>query len=190
MARIGSSVKSAVMKGMEAIGSAASSLASSTQFRVAEMNLSNQRKEILDGFGQKAYQLWQAGASFPPELEEQLKQVSVITEQLNQMRSERAQMLTAQERVPTIQVDAVERADDTDSAEHVSEETDPELVLRDGEQQSEPDLTPSLVLPEEHAEDAAEEMKRLVEEQMRRVSEAGEAASKAIDASVNPPEQG
>ena len=186
MAGIGNSVKSAVMKGMEAIGSAASSLASSTQYRVAEMNLSNQRKEILDGFGQKAYQLWQEGASFPPELEEQLKQVSIITEQLKQMRSDRIKAQSSNESVPTLQLDVKpETAIDSDSAEDQPAEAEPQLVLHGEKKGNEPEETPALVLPEQRAEEALHEMQQIVDEQTQRVSEAGEAAAKAIDEVVH-----
>ncbi len=188
MAGIGNTFKSAVMKSMEAIGSAASSLASSTQFRVAEMNLSNQRKEILDGFGQKAYQLWQEGASFPPELEEQLKQVSFITEQLKQMRSERTNMLSTQEQVPTLQLDEVKEVKAEEVAIVSEPESEPELILHGEEKQATAEEVPSLVLPQERVQSALEEMQQVVEEQTKQVSKAGEAAAKAIDELVNPPE--
>ena len=86
MATIGGSLKGALMRSMELLGNAADRLATSTRFKVSEMNLSNQRKEILDGLGQKVYQLWQAGVAFPEEICQQLQQVAVLDQQLEEIR--------------------------------------------------------------------------------------------------------
>ena len=94
MADIGSTVKKTWMRGMETIGDAFDKLAASTRLRVTEMNLSNQRKEILDGFGARAYQLWLAGAVFPKELEDQLRKVAELEHQLAEVRAARLQSLT------------------------------------------------------------------------------------------------
>ncbi len=100
MADISSTVKKKWMRGMETIGDAFAKLAASTRLRVNEMNLSNQRKEILDGFGVKAYQLWLAGASFPPELEDQLRKVADLEHQLAEVRAARLQSLTTEGEEP------------------------------------------------------------------------------------------
>ena len=88
MATIGGSLKGALMRSMELLGNAADRLATSTRFKVSEMNLSNQRKEILDGLGQKVYQLWQAGVAFPEEICQQLQQVAVLDQQLEEIRAQ------------------------------------------------------------------------------------------------------
>ena len=50
MAQFGNKVKLAVLKGMEAIGQGASNLASNAQQRLQELNLDNQRRELLNAF--------------------------------------------------------------------------------------------------------------------------------------------
>ena len=54
MAEFGNNLKNIWMKGMEAIGNTASSIASNTRFKVDEMNMVNRRAEILKDFGAKA----------------------------------------------------------------------------------------------------------------------------------------
>ena len=88
MADLGKTMKNAWVKGMEAIGNAANQLATNTKFKVSEMNLINHRKEILDGFGAKAYDLWKNGASLPEELDKLLKEVAGLDEQLAAIRAE------------------------------------------------------------------------------------------------------
>ena len=100
MADISSTVKKRWMRGMEAVGDAFDRLAASTRLRVAEMNLSNQRKEILDNFGQRAYQLWKDGAVLPPELEELLQKVTELEKQLAEVRAERLKSGIQDEQTP------------------------------------------------------------------------------------------
>lgn len=89
MADIGKSLKTAWLKGMEAIGNTASNIASNTKYKVNEMNVINRRREILSDFGARAYELWQKGVTFPEELENDLKELSHLDEQLNALRTER-----------------------------------------------------------------------------------------------------
>ena len=88
MADLGTTMKNAWVRSMEAIGNAANQLASNTKFKVNEMNLINHRKEILDGFGEKAYALWKGGQALPAELDALLKEVSEIDAQLALIRAE------------------------------------------------------------------------------------------------------
>lgn len=97
MADIGKNVKSAWMKGMEFIGNTASSIASSTKYKVDEMNLINKRRDILDNFGARAYELWQKGETFPEELDRMLKELNSLDEQLNALR---VQKTTGEEAAP------------------------------------------------------------------------------------------
>ena len=71
MADLKTSLKSAWMKGMEAIGNTASNIASNTKYKVQEMNLINRRREILSDFGAQAYEMWQKGEQFPEKLARQ-----------------------------------------------------------------------------------------------------------------------
>ncbi len=89
MAEIGKNLKNLWLKGMQAIGTTASNIASNTKYKVDEMNLINRRREILNDFGAKAYSLWQKGESFPDELERELCELKELDEKLNDLRAER-----------------------------------------------------------------------------------------------------
>ena len=90
MPDFGSTVKSLFSKGMEAVGNAASTLASTTRFKVDELNLNNRKSEILRGFGARAYEMWKQGAQFPAELVTLLEQVAEADAELDRLRAERA----------------------------------------------------------------------------------------------------
>jgi hypothetical protein len=83
------SLKKTWLKGMEAIGNAASNIADNAKYKVTEMNLETRRREILADFGSIAYEMWQRGESFPPALEAQLKQLNALDEQLTAIRAQR-----------------------------------------------------------------------------------------------------
>ena len=89
MAQFGNKVKLTVLKGMEALGQGASNLASHAQQRLQELNLDNQRRELLNAFPLKAYELWQKGESLPQPLEEMLKELKDVDERLNLIRAQR-----------------------------------------------------------------------------------------------------
>lgn len=89
MADLSKNLKNIWMKSMQAIGNTASNIASNTKFKVDEMNLLNRKREILNDFGAKAYALWQKGVVFPPELQDQLCELSQLDEKLNDMRAEK-----------------------------------------------------------------------------------------------------
>ncbi len=89
MAELSKNLKNIWMKSMQAIGNTASNIASNTKYKVDEMNLLNRKREILNDFGAKAYALWQKGVVFPPELQDQLCELSQLDEKLNDMRAEK-----------------------------------------------------------------------------------------------------
>lgn len=89
MADIKSSMKSAVVKGMEFIGNAAASIASGTRSKVNEMNLVSRRSEIFADLSTKVYELWQKGTEFPPEIQTMLDELGRLDEELNMLRAQR-----------------------------------------------------------------------------------------------------
>ena len=120
MAEFGNNLKNIWMKGMEAIGNTASSIASNTRFKVDEMNMVNRRAEILKDFGAKAYELWQKGAHFPEELEEQLQELGKLDEKLNDLRAERFAGVQVKEKEEAPAKEAAEETAET-AAEAVSD---------------------------------------------------------------------
>lgn len=121
MADLGTGIKGIWLKGMEAIGNAASSIASSTKSKVGEINLVNRRNEILKDFGNQAYVLWQKGARFPDELEVQLKELEKLDEQLNDLRAERLAGVKTEEGSDN-QPDGEDAAESKEDSLPVSEE--------------------------------------------------------------------
>ena len=89
MAEIRNQLKKIWIRSMETVGNTASSIASNTKFKVDEMNLQNQRREIIANIGSLAYVLWQKGEAFPEEIRKQLQEIQTIDERLNDMRAER-----------------------------------------------------------------------------------------------------
>lgn len=124
MADFRSSIKGIWMKGMEAVGNAASSIASSTKSKVDEMNLVNRRTEILKDFGNRAYALWLKGEQFPEELASQLQELVKLDDQLNDLRAERLAGVkpeTKQEEVLDSDTDAADTGD-TDKQDKFTED--------------------------------------------------------------------
>ena len=124
MADFRSSIKGIWMKGMEAVGNAASSIASSTKSKVDEMNLVNRRTEILKDFGNRAYALWLKGEQFPEELASQLQELVKLDDQLNDLRAERLAGVkpeTKQEEALDSDTDAADTGD-TDKQDKFTED--------------------------------------------------------------------
>ena len=124
MADFRSSIKGIWMKGMEAVGNAASSIASSTKSKVDEMNLVNRRTEILKDFGNRAYALWLKGEQFPEELASQLQELAKLDDQLNDLRAERLAGVkpeTKQEEALDSDTDAADTGD-TDEQDRFTED--------------------------------------------------------------------
>ena len=86
MPELGQNLKEFVMKGIDAIGNTASSLASTTRNKVNEMALKGRRSEILACFGEKAYEAWKNGAELPEELVPELKEVMELDAELGRMK--------------------------------------------------------------------------------------------------------
>ncbi len=145
MADISKNLKTAWIKGMEAIGNTASNIASNTKYKVQEMNLINRRREILSDFGAQAYEMWQKGEQFPEKLAKQLEELSRLDEELNAMRTERFAGVTT-EQVPD---ETAEAASDETAAEDEAVETVTEDVADDA---SDDDAVPTIEVVEEETE--------------------------------------
>ena len=139
MADFRSSIKGIWMKGMEAVGNAASSIASSTKSKVDEMNLVNRRTEILKDFGNRAYALWLKGEQFPEELASQLQELVKLDDQLNDLRAERLAGVkpeTKQEEALDSDTDAADTGDRDEQDKFTEDEFSRE---EDGDLQSDSD---------------------------------------------------
>ncbi len=88
MSEFGQNLKNAVMKGIEAIGNTATSLASNTRQKMEEYNLSNQLKDIYSEIGAQVYELSKQGIVFPSELSGKLQLAAETEETLNGLRTQ------------------------------------------------------------------------------------------------------
>ena len=123
---IGKSLKGIWMKGMEAIGNTASTIASSTKYKVNEMNLVNRRREILSDFGAISYELWQKGEKFPEELDSLLRELSDLDQMLNDLRAERLAGVDTTGETESENSDQTEETETQTEAEAVTLEKVPE----------------------------------------------------------------
>lgn len=89
MAKMINQVKLALLKGMEAVGTSASNMASSAKHRVAEINLETRRREILTEFSLSAFALWQKGEQLPEPLNGMLQELSELDDRLSVLRAQR-----------------------------------------------------------------------------------------------------
>lgn len=112
-------VKTMFIKGMETVGAAASSIANETRTRVKELNLASRRTELYAELSGKVYELWQKGVALPKELDEMVRELAQVDEELSEVRAQRvAETKIAEEKasdsVPKIVVkDSLDRQDET-----------------------------------------------------------------------------
>lgn len=86
MANLGNNVKTAFLKGLEALGKTASSLSDAAQQKLSEMNLETRRREMMAEIPRLVMQLWKDGVELPPALSELLGELSELEEKLSAMR--------------------------------------------------------------------------------------------------------
>lgn len=84
-----SKIRLTLLKGMEAIGTSASNLASNAKLKASEINLENRRREILTNFSLRAFEMWQKGVSLPEPLNEMLVELCDIDDRLSVLRAQK-----------------------------------------------------------------------------------------------------
>lgn len=77
------------LKGMEVLGTTASTLASNAKLKVNEINLETRRREILTSFSLQAFELWQKGVPLPEPLSDMLTELSDIEGRLSVLRAQK-----------------------------------------------------------------------------------------------------
>ena len=188
MPDFGSTVKSLFSKGMEAVGNAASTLASTTRFKVDELNLNNRKSEILRGFGARAYEMWKQGAQFPAELVTLLEQVAEADAELDRLRAERAAAQgEAAEQAPAAPVIEVpEEAEPVAEPQVEAPQPVPNPVAIELEETPEEapaaDVTlPVIDMPDTEEAEAPSEAYSSMQEALDRVTAAGKQAADTVD---------
>ncbi|MBR5547402.1 MAG: hypothetical protein IKU70_10550 [Clostridia bacterium] len=86
MANLGSNVKTAFLKGLEALGKTASSLTDAAQQKLSEMNIDNRRREVLAEIPKCVMQLWKDGVEMPEPLTSLLTELNELDEKLAALR--------------------------------------------------------------------------------------------------------
>ena len=92
--------KSLWIKGIEAVGNTAASIANNTRYKVDEVTIQNRRREVLNDLAHKAYALWLKGEEFPESMSRMLEELQKLDEQLNDMRAEKYASSNKQIREP------------------------------------------------------------------------------------------
>lgn len=110
MANLGNNMKTAFLKGLEALGKGASSLTNAAQHKINEMNLDSRRREILSEIPKCVMEMWQNGVELPDPLGALLSELNELDQQLAAMRPQPAQDESAQE-ASTVE-EAVEQLED------------------------------------------------------------------------------
>ena len=87
----GESVKTVFLKGIEAIGKGASTLAEGAQNKINEINLETRRREILNEIPKCVRELYEQGIELPEKLTGLLGELSELDAKLAQMRPQPAQ---------------------------------------------------------------------------------------------------
>lgn len=83
---LGNNVKTAFLKGLEALGKTASTLTDAAQQKLSEMNLDTRRREVLAEIPKCVMQLWKDGVEMPEPLTALLTELTELEEKLAALR--------------------------------------------------------------------------------------------------------
>lgn len=86
MANLSSNVKTAFLKGLQALGKTASNLTDAAQQKLSEMNLDTRRREVLAEIPKCVMQLWKNGVEMPEPLNALLQELTELEEKLAALR--------------------------------------------------------------------------------------------------------
>ena len=87
--KFSSRIKIAFLNIMQAMGAAASHLASNAKLRVNEINLESRRHEILTEFSLQAFEMWHNGVKLPQKLSDMFTELSEIDDKLSILRAQK-----------------------------------------------------------------------------------------------------
>jgi len=150
MANLGNSVKTAFLKGLEALGKTASNLTDAAQHKLNEMNLDNRRREVLLEIPKCVMQLWKEGVEMPEPLAALLTELTDVEQQLAVLRAQR-EAKNAKSEEPREEAAADETAD-------AAEETLDETVFEEAaEETAEESICEEAVFEESPCEESVEE---------------------------------
>ena len=140
MADYGKVFKNILTKSAKFVGHTATTAAETTKFKMNELGNISKRRELVNELGNRVYELARSGVALPSEVEELIKQISFIEDDLATLRAEHAAQKAADKAARTAEktgkcVDTVETADVVDEASEPAEE---EIIIEDDTTQEEP----------------------------------------------------
>ena len=118
---LGNNVKTAFLKGLEALGKTASNLSEAAQQKLSEMNLDTRRREVLAEIPKCVMQLWKEGVEMPEPLTALLNELTELEEKLAAMRPQPEQP-AKDETQPEAEASAEEEPAEEETAEDVPAE--------------------------------------------------------------------
>jgi len=110
MANLGTNMKTALLKGLEAIGDAASSIGTSAKQKLSEMHLANRRDDLRKAIPDLAMLLWKQGAELPHELSSVLSELNDLEEQIAALRPTPEPAAESEDEEPAEEESTVEEA--------------------------------------------------------------------------------
>ena len=129
MASFADNLKLSILKGIEALGKGASSLAEGAQQKLSEISLETRRHEILTKIPGLVQELYAQGVELPEALTALLTELSELDAKLAEMRAARsAETGEAVETVPE------EAADETEAPAEAAVQPDEETLPEDPEE--------------------------------------------------------
>ena len=137
MANLGNNVKTAFLKGLEALGKTASSLSDAAQQKLSEMNLDTRRRELLSEIPKCVMQLWKDGVEMPEPLTALLSELTELEEKLAALRPQPEVKAAEEEPAEeSAEEEACEEAEEEaaeEAAEEPAGETAEEATVRECE---------------------------------------------------------
>ena len=89
MAKFVNQMKLTWLKGVEAVGNTAFTVASNAKVKVQEINLETRKRELLTELSMTAFDLWQKGEPLPAPLDVMLRELGQVDEKLSVLRAQK-----------------------------------------------------------------------------------------------------
>jgi len=102
MASLGNEIRTFLLRGLEAIGDAASGIGTAARQKLDEIRLENRRDELRRELPAAALEMWKEGLDMPQKLRELIEELNDLNAQLSAMRAkpEKAENPSAEEEDP------------------------------------------------------------------------------------------
>ena len=139
MGNLGYGVRTAFLKGLEALGKTASNLSDAAQHKLDKMNLENRRRSVLTEIPKCVMQLWEDGTELPEPLNSLLNELHEVEQQLAAMRPqpEAKPAESEPEAEETVEKLAEETTEEPAAEEALAEEV-PEAAAEEAETAEQP----------------------------------------------------